>query len=164
MNEKLAGEVESIRAQIAALKEQRTKLRSAFVPKSVALSRVDDHVERLAERGRQSQLGYYASPDGNDPLILVGETREDFAALIAWLDPGKLKARLRADVTKLYAGIDDEVGDDERNARLSEISAELFELEKREEIAIVTAERAGILINRRHDVDARAIVAAAMES
>jgi hypothetical protein len=161
MNEKLAGEVESIRAQIAELKEQRTKLRSAFVPKSVALSRVDDHVDRLAERGRQSQLGYYASPDGDDPLILVGE---DFAAFIAWLDPGKLKARLRADVTKLYAGIDDEVGDDERNARLSEISAELFELEKREEIAIVTAERAGILINRRHDVDARAIVAAAMES
>jgi hypothetical protein len=156
-------EVESIRAQIAELKEQRTKLRSAFVPKSVALSRVDDHVDRLAERGRQSQLGYYASPDGDDPLILVGETREDFAAFIAWLDPAKLKARLRADVTKLYAGID-VVGDDERNARLSEISAELFELEKREEIAIVTAERAGILINRRHDVDARAIVAAAMES
>jgi hypothetical protein len=162
MSEKFAAEVESIRAQVASLKKERTKLRSAFVPKNIALSRVDDHVDRLAERGRQSQLGYYASPDGGDPMILVGETREDFTGFIAWLDPAKLKARLRADVTKLYAGID-EVGDDERNARLSQITAELFELEKREEVAIVTAERAGIPINRRHDVDAKAIVAAAME-
>lgn len=161
-----AAEVKTIREGIRKLREESKQLRSAFVPKAIASQRVEDHVERMAARAREPmQLHYYVGVDESvEPLILIGETREQIVDLIAWLDPEKLKASLKAEVASIYSKGVHEIDDEKRAKRLAEIESEIFILGKREELAIVAAESAGILINRREDADPKAILAAAMES
>jgi hypothetical protein len=162
---KPAAEVETIREGIRKLREESKKLQSALVPQAIALQRVEHHVERMAARAREPmQVHYYAgAKECADPLILIGETREQVADFVAWIDPERLKASLKAEVAAIYSGDAQEIDDEKRTQRLIEIESEIFMLGKREELAIVAAESEGILINRREDADPKAILAVAME-
>lgn len=157
--------VAKLREQIAALKDERSTLDSAPVPKAEAYARIDQLIAATADHNGPS--GYvlprghaFTVQDYQGRGLVNGSRHEDaLGPLLAWLFPDVIRDKLRELVDAEYGGAAG-VSEADRNKRLSAIYRELFELEVEEERAITAAEGDGVDLPRRPDADPAAILEA----
>lgn len=148
-------QIDLIRAEIAALREESAWTLDARLPREEAAARIPGVVHNLAARFDSAILG--ANLAGlRDPTDLIGRwltLRHDveFGPLLAWLFQDQLAQRLG----EVLAQADYIPGPplEERPRRLAELAAQLRELEIEEERLVEAAESAGLEVFRRRDVD-----------
>ena len=158
-------EIKALREQIAALKhEQREvtdQMRSraevkAYVERAVALA------ERQAAHDARRALQGLAYGNADVMHADVTDARQSAPAqvdlgptLVAMLGAKKVLSVLLVDLDTVPEGLPAA----QRATRLEQITAELYELETREEALICEAEEAGEIIPRRRDADPAIVLA-----
>lgn len=161
--------VESVRADIARIKEEIEWTDQALIPRAEAQAWISNQIDVLAGRGNRvaRAVGYAVLPGGRkfqsfDELMTIAIDVVDTnparccVAIMASMFKDELKANLLAalDAHEYEAGLPQ----GERPKRLRELRKELFQLECSEEALIEDAEGRGIQIMRRADADPVAVL------
>ncbi len=151
--------VETIRNRLAAIREERERLRLAPYPASEAKALATAEIEALAARGR---------PDVGDLLHTKRPIAWPEASVIAGsglvIDATAIIAHMfKTEMIKAAHAAIDEAADDklalteeQRHARRAELDAEKLRLEREEEATISAANRFDLL--RRPNADPRAVL------
>ncbi len=170
------GEVEMIRAEIAALSREAEAIERAPIPTGEALQRLDALARDVAAR-RGSRISERArvffSRDG------VRSVEALFGLVQGWAEsPRELAAAIRERCEtdflaerKVWEGAirtqavnGEAVSSSDRPKRLAEIERRRRELEQREEHIILAAERDGLDLDRRSDADPGTVLTTALAS
>jgi hypothetical protein len=164
----ITDEIAAIRRRIADTDREIREVESAPTPVPELRQRALVALDELASRG----MPHVSSRSrGGDPvgwhqhLSLaglqvndIGMTRLGNSAIefLAWV----LRDVAAERIGKLFDGMSDEgaLDDDTRDERLGQLSAAKLEQERIEEALIVMAQQAGIAIERRENLDARALL------
>ncbi|MBZ9695504.1 hypothetical protein [Mesorhizobium sp. CO1-1-9] len=150
--------LESVRVQIIALKDKRSHLEVAPVPKAEALQRLDAFAAFV--NGRASRMisprdfttrEGYRMPALSVHSLSSGDLALGFVAAL-------LREQLAAAIDREYAAGDGPTADAHRQM-LAKLDVEILDLEMVEESLVRAAEAAGIEILRRGDADPRAVMA-----
>jgi hypothetical protein len=159
--------VVALRDRLKAIEAERSAIESAPYPSSTAKSAMRRFVEQLAERGRPDCLRvvelnlpphFTTAPlqdAAGNPLPL--QKFGDGIGLIAWLHKAELVDRLSAEIDEV-ANDAEAMDDQQRATRDAALVAETLELERQEEMVIVTAEQQSIEIVRRADANPLAVL------
>jgi hypothetical protein len=164
----IAGRLAATRADIAGLKIELTKNRSAPLPAAEANRIAAEQVERLAARasfnvGALIDKGAALDFPKLSPHLashLFGNARVgvvDVEALLARLFRPQILRAIQEDIDELA---EDEIAllPGEKRQRLAFLEAKLLEGERLEEALIVAAEKVGLNMARRADADPRAVL------
>lgn len=151
----LTKQIESLRSQIAAVKNELAALRVMPVAADDLPQRVAEVVKTLAARVDENTLGALvaaSTPPGNqdDPLRLACFVADQPGILHAWLNPTDLTKKLTALARPHATGT---VPLSERPQLQADLERRLFNLEVAEEKAICAAEAQGIEVFRRGGID-----------
>ena len=161
----LLSEVDAMRDQISALRQDRTQIEAAPRPLSETLDMLDDHLDHLATeavdalslhhlRDRRGTFGLRLSQSGSPEFAvanLLGLVIATNRAAVRELIVGQL-----SDLDAARPGMNE--GD--RAARLAEIDKEILTAEMAEESALRRLEAQGVSIARRADASPLAVLAA----
>lgn len=149
-------EVEKLRKKIDVLKQKIEDAQEMRAPVETAYQRADQFVDSLAEEGVISG-GIF---DGKGWAYPNLETPRKVLELIAWVDPEKVKQRLRSAIDDHYREYTGNIDTPEAHASIKADKEALFKLEIDEERLIQAAEAEGMPMNRRRDANPRAVLAA----
>jgi hypothetical protein len=149
-----------IRARIAALKVEHQKITNAALPVADQKKAAAIEVARLAEKGKPKlSIGHDHFSVALDAMVASSHAPVvDLAAILAWVDPAALLARLSAQIDeqpKPSLALSAKV----RAERLEAISIELLVLEHEDEQLVEASEIEGPVLARRNDCDIRALLA-----
>jgi hypothetical protein len=166
--------VEGRRKRLRELAADRHTVESAPMPSAWCKTRAKEQIDQLAQRGPDVlglvEIGepirwptrtltipvrtFSAAGDGGG---VVHVEVVDTAGLIAWLDPEQLYERVAAEIDAMS---DDKAAltDAARAARLAQIAGDKLATEREEDFLIERAEQEGMMIARRTDADARAVL------
>lgn len=161
--------VESVRADIARIKEEIEWTDQALIPRAEAQAWISDQVDVLARQGDRiaRAVGHAVLPGGRKhkgvvDVLATAMTDSEMdpakrcVSIMASMFKDELKANLLAalDAHEYEAGLPQS----ERPKRLRELRKELFQLECSEEALIEDAEGRGIQVMRRADADPVAVL------
>ncbi|MFK0331115.1 hypothetical protein ACIQUB_08330 [Rhizobium sp. NPDC090275] len=146
--------IEALREQIVRLREQRGRLLSVPVNKTVALERAERWARSKVEISTivDGSMFVGASPNWRGPEMTLEAAFGAFAG--EFLINGVRRA-----VEHQYAAGLEGISEDDRVVKLMEIDRKLLDAELSEESIIRTAEAAGFPATRRADADPRAVLA-----
>lgn len=148
--------IAEIRNQIQALQGRISAVADLAVPIEKAFERIDAMVDDLAEAGAVDgslfAASKYARPRIDDP--------DEVLQLFAWLDPDRMKTRLRDATSEFYKHWSGSFDVPEVHASVARDRAALFKLEIAEEQLISQAEMEGLEIQRRSGADPLAVMQA----
>jgi hypothetical protein len=172
--------LEEARGNHVALIEQRNEIEKTLLPLERAVARAVADIEQAAARGKPKfepctrlvrtdagwtdevrlEQGLLEFP--TEPFETGARTVEigDGVGLVAWLMKDQLVARVRNELTALYKGKESMPLAD-REARLGEIDAAIFNEELREEAFVELCEQAGLTVYRRPRANIAAILGVA---
>jgi hypothetical protein len=160
--EELPAALARVRNDVARLQRELTSARNAPLPKPVMRALAADRVAELARRGGPviaSQGGMFKVSWPQE--VMAGEgvamVSERMPAVLAWLDPGRLLARLEADIDSLpeVAGA---LSERDRLARIAD-GAAAARRERIEEALVERAHRSGLMTAARRPLaDPRAVL------
>lgn len=179
-NETPAAALDRLRLRLRELGADEHRVRSAPFPSSYAKTRMRAMVE---QRMQEPDLTGLIEHDAeirwpmtrlDMPLVAVGQNQSpvigssageviDILAVLAWLDPARLVAKLSAEID---AVADDEAAmtHEQRQVKLAEIEADRIALE-REECAVIRHMQAqGMAIEYRADADPKAVLSVELET
>lgn len=168
--------VEQCRIDIARLRDDVRHVVAAPLPASEAKKLVRAEVAALAKSGCPDVSGMFSKNlfDGTQQIkwptssieahTFGGRSAPEFygvvpdsIALLAWLNPEALCAKLDAELDRRSDDAN-AMTDETRMARLAELSATLLDVERLEEAAVLAGETDGLNIFRRRDADVRAVL------
>ena len=149
--------VERIRAQIDALRAKIEQNGSPRLPWHEAMEKAAARVDDLAEDFRLD-IGALFTP-GERFTIPIFDYR-DLLPLIAWINPDAMKERIRGALEEAYEGYAGPTDTPDQRDAVKKMQAELFDLEVKEERAILESERMGKPVVRRMDANPEAVLAA----
>jgi hypothetical protein len=132
--ETIVAAVERVRQQIADLTSQLDDLRAAPLTRTELRKRAAALVDELAERGRpiaHVERGEFSVQWRRTLSAIPGMTPTDAVALLAWIDPDTLVARLMGEIPDAPG-----VSAAERERREPELEAQILALERVEEALI----------------------------
>jgi hypothetical protein len=163
----LAKSIADVRGEIERLDHEYQQVEVAPAPAGDLRSRALGALDELAARGRpyistlsrlgdpldldqRLRFGSVALPDGR------GKLTDDAGAFVA----GALRDVLAERIAALFDAdpIENALADNERDQRLTDLAKRRLDAERLEEALIVTAEAAGLRIDRRANVDPRAVL------
>lgn len=165
-------EIQKLRSELASLDAAWAAAETAPCPASELKARALAEIDAIAERGRPSidPTARAGSPvdlvaalrmkqeavalgDGNTHFALSGDAG---AAFWTWLHRDQIGERIAAMIAKLpQAGA---LSDDERDREFTRISTRRLDIERAEEALTVAMEREGRIVQRRRDLDPRALL------
>ncbi|BAV45288.1 Uncharacterized protein MLTONO_0385 [Mesorhizobium loti] len=174
-NAPTAAAIERKRADIVALKQDLSAVRTAPVPKSIRKQEARNLVAGLSKAGaptigRDRRLNVSFPSDlmsvttiGVDPtgtnIAGVGQLRvPSTLAMMAWLYPDAMVAALERTIDALPGDDSAALDDDTRAEKQTDIKAQILSAERDEETLIRGAHAAGLDVLRRADADPRAIL------
>lgn len=168
--------VAEVRARIEKLRADAQGVEDAPQPSEVAKSRARAEIERLAEKGRPGIMPLLESASGSiewpkryqlaaivmqDGKPIGAAGRDGFTpdplALVCWLHRDELLKRIEREIAD-RADDASALNDETREKKRRQVAASILAAEREEELLIEAAEEAGIVIARRPDADARAIL------
>jgi hypothetical protein len=163
--ESIENAVADLREKLVELKAQLQRAQRAIPKIEEAYREADTRAAALVERGRP-QLGI---PDGKSLTIKFATESKfgsgianDAVAVLAWLDPERMRARLRAEVDALYGRFAKTntpiLSADERVQTIQSLRDDILQCERNEENAIAVAEEMSLFIPRREDADPLAVL------
>lgn len=169
-----AAEIAKIRAELAGLDEAWIAAENAPAPVSELKARALSELDAIAARGAPSvnAAARAGSPVNlaaalrvrHEPVSLPGADAPHFAlagdagaAFYAWLHRDLIAERITA-MIDAAAPAEGALTDDERDAEFSRISARRLEIERQEEALLVAMEAEGRRVERRRDIDPRALL------
>ena len=157
--DELTKEIVQRRFQIAELKQERTRVQFAPLPKAEQIGFVHEYVSELRRRGApeirvtQGRLEAFFTDQRKD----FGVTESFVASMLAWCAPNAFEKRLTEAIERqpdVYA-----LSADDKVKRLAVLEAELDSAERREESLIDAATKAGQDMPRRAEASPAAILA-----
>lgn len=169
----LETEIQNVRDRIVATKDSLEELAHTSVPLEEALKRLD---RTMATAGSTPALGAFFAADGDGPSLrgiglhddLRGINRgDDHVAIVGanralevlvWLLRDHIRDTLAEMLRQHPLAREAGLSPQDRKAKQTKLTAELFELERREEALICRAESQRIEILRRPDADPRAVL------
>lgn len=166
----LGAEVARVRAGIADLKQAIRRLDSAPMPLEEAKRRVDEALDRMADKyDLQGRIGRAFSPTGHPPAgelfrqwdsLVPGNDSAvtDLGPVLAALFHDLIRERLHGLLEKQAATMEAGPAPEERRKQRADLERRLFEAEVEEERLIERAEAEGIEIYRRADVNPAAVI------
>jgi hypothetical protein len=150
--------VETIRAEIDALKERRNTVEAAPAPVGDLIAAAHSEVDRLAAKGAPT---FWRNRRDGSPVSLnhsgnIAGAPDISGYFLIWAAADLVKQRL----SELINQADDGVGvtDADRAAELADLDAKLLKAERLEEANVVAAADAGLTITRRREADPRALL------
>lgn len=151
-NTDLTQKIETIRSQIAKLKNELHQLRYMPIHPDDVADRVTEVVKALASDLNESFLGdLVCAPQADDDIFSRACYHDNRGGVLhAWLDPAGLTKKLTALAGPHAVGT---IPLAERAAHQAALERRLFEMETAEEALVVQAESAGIEVYRRPDID-----------
>lgn len=174
-NETAQEGLQRLRRERDVLCAHKQALSVAPLPSADAKEIAAAYVDELVARGAPDVFDILESSDGkiawpmrSPEVAQDGVPREarisflyitvpDTAAMLAWLWPDRMIARLYEEID-LRADDRHAISNSEREQQLKEAAAAILMLERAEEAAIVAAEREGAGLLRRADADVRAVL------
>jgi hypothetical protein len=171
--------VERMRRRIRELRSDIDRVRAAPYHSTDAKQRARAWVEQLAERGAPNvfelidrQRGEIIWPEvttqtmgisrGTGDQVLIPVAVKDTLAVMAWLNPDAMIARL---CSSIDADSDDAnaLTQAERETKVAELRSDILATEREEEALIERLEAAGASLLRRGDADPRAVLGLSSE-
>ena len=151
--------ISRLRGELAQLRADAHRVRSAPLPKAVAKESIKRTVETMGDRGRPYCDGLLEGhsidwPDARRPEDVMAATRD----LLAWLLPGALVEALEREVDAVAGDDAEALTVDEKHETLQRIDALILQTERSEEASIEASEANGVPIARRFDADPRALL------
>jgi hypothetical protein len=159
--ETLAKAAARIRAKIAALMTERQKAMRCGVPIADAKRLAAEFVKELVEKGRPKISIAHDHPfraQFNAVVDSAWTTQQDIGAVLAWLDPAGLLARLHEDIEATHKPAFP-MTSKARAEKLAALEIELLVLEFEDEAIVEASEAEGPIVQRRPDADPRAVLA-----
>jgi hypothetical protein len=156
--ETVAQAIGSVRAEIAALKQQMVAVRSAPLKRSSQQEAINAYLARLSQQARP-KIGFdvrgNARVSWTEDLVT---SKDDLLGLLAFMfGPEQLAAAFARELEQEPERAD-AVTPIERDKRIAELSASLLSLERREEALLDRAANDGLDVLRRPDADPRAVL------
>lgn len=158
--ETVVAAIDRLRTELAATQRELQRVRSAGLPIETMKVQASKFVEELVARGRPVIKGDHDIPF-DARTASHGWSAKSELALLAWLDPTRLIARLHDEIEAGAAAAGDDqlrLTSSERDKLISAMVAVIDDLERQEEDLITRAADAGQLIERRHDASPAAIL------
>jgi hypothetical protein len=153
--------VDRLRTELETTQRELAKVRGAGLPVEVMKEQATQFVEELVARGRPVIKGGHDMPF-DVRAASHGWSAKSELALLAWLDPKQLIARLHDEIDPSAAAARDDqlrLTSAERDKLIDAMIAVIDDLERQEEDLITrAAEAGGQDIPRRHDASPAAIL------
>ncbi len=150
--------VERLRKGIKGLRAEMARVRDLPRALSDVRQQIADEVAALVEQGRPNLAGVvggYGSIEWPD-MLRAGGYIHNTLAILAWVNPDGLRARLEEQARALIA--QDGITAEERATILTDLDRQCVELERQEEAMLCKLEAAGFTVTRRPDADVRAVL------
>jgi hypothetical protein len=160
MNENLLQKIDTLRSQIAKLKNELHALKYMPIHPDDVSARVAEVVKELAAGLNERLLGdLVCAPQADDDIFSRACYVSDQPGILhAWIDPAGLTKKLTTLARPHATGT---VPMAERPQLQADLERRLFEAETAEEALVVQAEAAGLEIFRRPDIDPAIVLEAA---
>lgn len=152
--------VDRIRTELAATQRELQRVRSAGLPVEVLKAQATKFVEELVARGRPVIKGDHDIPF-DVRAASHGWSAKSELALLAWLYPKQLIARLHDEIDASAAAAGDDqlrLSSSDRETLMAALVSVADDLERTEEDLITRAAEAGQVIDRRHDASPATIL------
>jgi hypothetical protein len=162
--------VEALRAQILKKRADMSRIAAAPVTYDMSVAAMRAQITRLAEAGKPNILGcaedarpvqFVTQQISGDVLLAQGAgittfVQPNLLALFCYLHGDALMAKLEDELADLAdpAGLSDEA----KASQIAALEAEVLELERQEEAAIMLSEATGAPIARRADANPLAVL------
>lgn len=150
--------IEEMRVKIKALQNERRKINAAPLPLADLKEQARQYVDGLAEEGRPTMMGVHPVFPVPRAEYKNDQQTEQFLRTQAWLDKERLLGALVRELEDTATDGPDAMSEADKSARLAELEAELFELERDEEAFVCEALERGLDIERRVHADPRAVM------
>jgi hypothetical protein len=154
--EKLSTVLEATRSEIQALRQHLVAVKAAPLPLEDQQKLAEDYVVQMLSAARPTVAVVRDQLRVTFRDSVIAST-DDAIALLAWAAPDALYAAL-VRAMKAQPVRADAMSAEERIRRTDELSAQLLELEQREEALVLFAASDGIEIMRRPDADPRCVL------
>lgn len=152
--------IEEIRLQVIVLQDQRDQLRRLPVDRQRALAALDDGIAQMAARlDARNLMAGLTRPSGGRPHFDLTTIPDALTPVwLAVLCPDRLRQHFADLIDDVYESRDD-LPEAARAAEHARLDAEILSVELMEEALVRSAERAGLPVLRRADLDPRAALA-----
>lgn len=173
--ETAVGAVDRCRTRLAELRAEAARIEAAPLPSSDAKAAVRAYVEALAARGRPDVRGMLSAASGKPHFanlpgvpvpslefgtlapVALGGIVNDGLALLAWTQPDLLIASLDDEIDKVADDARAMTAADQAAAR-ADVARQMLAVERDEEAFLRMAVATGFPLDRRADVDPRAVL------
>ena len=154
--------IESIRGEIARLREARNSIKTARISRDDAIRRIDAWIEKQrAELVTRLYINDIVGPevDGDVSFRDMSIDQGRFSLQLAAAAGGKEFKNFLISAIEKHLGADGGLPVDGREEKIEEIEGDLLDYELSEESLIRAAENAGFPVLRRAEADSRAVLA-----